>query len=100
MAADRSALALARAGVDSVQAGGKTDTARAARLGREPAQAPDPNQGAALEQARVPKQAREPRQAREPLAAYATPNGWRASLCLATSVVPYLLLSGAIYLLL
>jgi omega-6 fatty acid desaturase (delta-12 desaturase) len=34
---------------------------------------------------------------RERLAVYATPNGWRASLCLATSVVPYLMLSLAIY---
>jgi acyl-lipid omega-6 desaturase (Delta-12 desaturase) len=54
----------------------------------------------ATDAAREPGRAREPRHAREPLSSYATPNGWLASLCLATSVVPYLLLSGAIYVLL
>jgi len=44
--------------------------------------------------------AAEARSWREQLAPYAVPNRWRAGLSLATSVVPYLLLSVAIYLLL
>jgi acyl-lipid omega-6 desaturase (Delta-12 desaturase) len=48
----------------------------------------------------APAESTELRRAREPLAAYAAPNAWLATLCLATSVVPYLLLSAAIYVLL
>jgi acyl-lipid omega-6 desaturase (Delta-12 desaturase) len=59
-----------------------------------------PAEGPDIAQLRRTGDAKDLRSWREQLAPYAVPDSRRASLCLATSVVPYLGLSAAIYLLL